>query len=69
MTCGAFMQLLTRSLIFRRETYNMRQQIMQKPEERAFDTTSELWLKLPRKYDIWHTANETTDRQEQPNQL
>lgn len=28
---------------------------------RAFDTTPELWLNLQRNYDLWHTANETTD--------
>jgi antitoxin HigA-1 len=30
---------------------------------RAFDTTPELWLNLQRNYDLWHTANETTDWQ------
>lgn len=28
---------------------------------RALDTTPELWLNLQRNYDLWHTANETTD--------
>ncbi len=28
---------------------------------KAFDTTPELWLNLQRNYDLWHTANETTD--------
>jgi antitoxin HigA-1 len=28
---------------------------------RAFDTTPELWLNLQKNYDLWHTANETTD--------
>ena len=28
---------------------------------RAFDTTPELWLNIQRNYDLWHTANETTD--------
>lgn len=28
---------------------------------RAFNTTPELWLNLQRNYDLWHTANETTD--------
>jgi antitoxin HigA-1 len=28
---------------------------------RAFDTTPELWLNLQRNYDLWHTANKTTD--------
>ena len=28
---------------------------------RAFDTTPELWLNLQRNFDLWHTANETTD--------
>jgi addiction module HigA family antidote len=27
----------------------------------ALDTTPELWLNLQRNYDLWHTANETTD--------
>jgi addiction module HigA family antidote len=31
---------------------------------RAFDTTPELWLNIQRNYDLWHTANETTDWQE-----
>jgi addiction module HigA family antidote len=31
---------------------------------RAFDTTPELWLNLQRNFDLWHTANETTDWQE-----
>jgi addiction module HigA family antidote len=31
---------------------------------RAFDTTPELWLNLQINYDLWHTANETTDWQE-----
>jgi len=30
---------------------------------RAFDTTPELWLNLQRNYDLWHTANKTTDWQ------
>jgi addiction module HigA family antidote len=30
---------------------------------RAFDTTPELWLNLQKNYDLWHTANETTDWQ------
>jgi addiction module HigA family antidote len=30
---------------------------------RAFDTTPELWLNLQRNYDLWHTANETTEWQ------
>lgn len=30
---------------------------------KAFDTTPELWLNLQRNYDLWHTANETTDWQ------
>ena len=30
---------------------------------RALDTTPELWLNLQRNYDLWHTANETTDWQ------
>jgi antitoxin HigA-1 len=30
---------------------------------RAFDTSPELWLNLQRNYDLWHTANETTDWQ------
>lgn len=30
---------------------------------RAFDTTPELWLNLQRNYDLWHTANETSDWQ------
>ena len=30
---------------------------------RAFDTTPELWLNLQRNYDLWHTANQTTDWQ------
>jgi antitoxin HigA-1 len=30
---------------------------------RAFETTPELWLNLQRNYDLWHTANETTDWQ------
>jgi addiction module HigA family antidote len=30
---------------------------------RAFDTTPELWLNLQRNYDLWRTANETTDWQ------
>ena len=30
---------------------------------RGFDTTPELWLNLQRNYDLWHTANETTDWQ------
>lgn len=30
---------------------------------RAFDTIPELWLNLQKNYDLWHTANETTDWQ------
>jgi antitoxin HigA-1 len=30
---------------------------------RAFDTSPELWLNLQRNYDLWHTANETSDWQ------
>ncbi len=30
---------------------------------RAFATTPELWLNLQINYDLWHTANETTDWQ------
>jgi antitoxin HigA-1 len=30
---------------------------------RAFDTTPELWLNLQRDFDLWRTANETTDWQ------
>jgi addiction module HigA family antidote len=30
---------------------------------RALDTTPELWLNLQRNYNLWHTANETTDWQ------
>lgn len=28
---------------------------------RAFDTSPELWLNLQKNYDLWHTANETSD--------
>jgi antitoxin HigA-1 len=28
---------------------------------RAFDTTPEMCLNLQKNYDLWHTANETTD--------
>jgi antitoxin HigA-1 len=29
----------------------------------AFDTTPELWLNMQQNYDLWHTANETSDWQ------